>query len=529
MSTINIRQSLPNFVICIFFLSLSVIVTQITNNLLYIIPMIIVFAAFQILFETRKRRVIERTLKAVHEIIQGVNANDLLIDTTAIQQLLSPWIRKDMRKFLDNLKGNFRQQAQMSRQISEITFELIAIAQESSTTMDKIETHTSSTWKQSDLQAQSLQEIATEIKTIVTAVDNMNTEMNDTVAFTASSMVAAQKGIAATGEIQQSMAEVKEMILTTAERVQSLRGHSEDVAHMIDLINDIASQTNMLSLNAAIEAARAGDAGRGFAVVAAEVSKLSTRTTEASAQITTTISILQNQILAIVELIDHSKVNVDQSYNVISQTTEDLFQINHGLETSVEKVGKMNGAVAQINTSSHDIATHIEGVTHFANDIFTKMEEANQLVGVHKETIASFQQITSTLEKNTDSMQQHVSSKVMEGHMLKAARYIVEQIKNKNINDQLISRLVKDTGVDSIYIIGDDGLVSHCNEKEVIGLDLFAIDPSLKELKKGQVDYITTPIKHRIEDGKLFKFLDVLGTENQIVQVGLSLENLLNF
>jgi|GEM_PF-3301938 hypothetical protein len=64
---------------------------------------------------------------------------------------------------------------------------------------------------------------------------------------------------------------------------------------------------------------------------------------------------------------------------------------------------------------------------------------------------------------------------------------------------------------------------------QAIGIDLLAIDPKLIDLQKGRVDYVTTPIKHRIEDGKLFKFLSILDGKKQIIEVALSLDSLLNF
>ncbi len=71
--------------------------------------------------------------------------------------------------------------------------------------------------------------------------------------------------------------------------------------------------------------------------------------------------------------------------------------------------------------------------------------------------------------------------------------------------------------------------MEYCSERETIGLNLYEIDPSYGPLKNGQVDYITTPVKNRVEDGRLFKFLAILGRDKRCYQVGLSVEKIKNF
>ncbi|WP_420910416.1 methyl-accepting chemotaxis protein [Pseudomonas capeferrum] len=132
-----------------------------------------------------------------------------------------------------------------------------------------------------------------------------------------------------------------------AEGIQALDTQSRVIGSIIKTISDIAGQTNLLALNAAIEAARAGEQGRGFAVVADEVRQLASRTSTATEEIARVVQ--QNEQLAqsAVAIIDTSKRQAEQGLALADETGNVIVEIQDGAKRVVDVVGQFSSRLAQ--------------------------------------------------------------------------------------------------------------------------------------------------------------------------------------
>ncbi|WP_268238909.1 methyl-accepting chemotaxis protein [Silvimonas amylolytica] len=165
-----------------------------------------------------------------------------------------------------------------------------------------------------------------------------------TIAFQTSQQTdeVSKRGAGVVKETVDVMRDLAEQMRDAADRIEALSKQSQVIGTIVASITDIAAQTNLLALNAAIEAARAGEQGRGFAVVADEVRKLASRTTEATQEIVGVVQ--KNQALAehAVQVIDAGKQQAERGLQLAGEAGNVIIDIQDGAQRVVSAVGRFS-------------------------------------------------------------------------------------------------------------------------------------------------------------------------------------------
>ena len=220
-------------------------------------------------------------------------------------------------------------------------------------------------------------------------------------------------GTAAVGETASGMRRIKSSVEATAGRVAELGAKGERIGAIVETIDDIAEQTNLLALNAAIEAARAGEQGKGFAVVADEVRKLAERSSRATREIADLIEEVQTGTKAAVQAMKAGAGEVETGSELAEQAAAALKEIEDATDARDVVLEDMVAAVVEIRSLSSDVVRATDTIAEIAtetNAAAAEMGSAADTVGKSVESIAAVSQENSASAEEVSAATEEMSA-----------------------------------------------------------------------------------------------------------------------
>lgn len=236
------------------------------------------------------------------------------------------------------------------------------------------------------------------------AVEQMTASIYHVAANASETEVIANSAQAMSSEGQRlsidaagGLSKVAESVCESSNMVSSLDKRSGEIEKIVIVIKEIADQTNLLALNAAIEAARAGEQGRGFAVVADEVRKLAERSASATVSISNIIADFRQEIVATVAAMDASQKQVFHGVTLTNKVAESLARINEGSSNTLSRIKAMVGATKEQELASREISESAERIADMAEANSSSIRETSvalnhlgQLANRLQATVAKF-------------------------------------------------------------------------------------------------------------------------------------------
>ncbi|MBZ5597980.1 MAG: methyl-accepting chemotaxis protein [Acidobacteriia bacterium] len=290
-------------------------------------------------------------------------------------------LAKWFNSFMDKLHQMISELAENTRALTTASEEISRSSQEQS--------------RGARMQSEQTTQVATAMQEMASTVQQVSENSENAANASQKAAAAAREGGKIVEQTLSRMRAIADSVGDTAHKVQKLGKRSDEIGQIISVIDDIADQTNLLALNAAIEAARAGEQGRGFAVVADEVRKLAERTSQATKQITDMISSIQTETRSAVTAMHAGTKEVETGVEATSHAGSSLHEIIHMSEQVGDMIAhiataateqsaateEINGSIEQIARITASTATSAQQTTSAFEDLSGLARNLQQLVG----------------------------------------------------------------------------------------------------------------------------------------------------
>ena len=334
-----------------------------------------------------------------------------------------------------------------SQQVAEGAEKQTQRSQEITTGMGQLSQAIEQVAKGSQEQATSIEAAATTVSQVSKAISEVAGSAQGAADGSRQANEAAKAGKTMVDKTVDGMGRIKLAVESVSSKVSGLGQQSAEIGKIVKVIDDIAAQTNLLALNAAIEAARAGEQGRGFAVVADEVRKLAERVTTATKEIANLIDAVQKGVSQSIKATEDGTKEVNEGSALAEEAGKALDQIMGAVEAVAAQIEQISAAAEQVSASSDEMVKTIDSVKQVVeqNSAATEQMSASStqvsdavegIAKIIEENSAAIQQMSASAQEVSAQVQEVVTATVSLDGMAQSLQEAVASFTKDGKNAQ---------------------------------------------------------------------------------------------
>lgn len=373
---------------------------------------------FPILLDKYKKKP-ERLVQAISAFLKIVNFDQqLMIESYTLGfvnemkgQVGKVRIQADeARKNTDAILASMNQVTEAMAQLASGAMEQAASTQSASTNVQTLSEAISTVSVAAASQAEQADQMNAQVENLKSAISQIDESVMAGIESAKTAAGTSRAGVEVVKETVDGMDRIRQRVEDGTTLISELGAKSDEIGKIISVIEDVADQTNLLALNAAIEAARAGEQGRGFAVVADEVRKLAERVAGATKEIADLIGVVQDGVKESVTAMNAGTEEVAEGIELVTKAGDSLSEILESVQSTNDQVNEIGEASRAMNEATENVVSLVEGVASASAETAASSQEMNainvevtrtveQIAAVAEQTSASVEEVTASVDE----------------------------------------------------------------------------------------------------------------------------------